>query len=189
MNGKDLFEGMSYVDERFVDEAENKTISKPKVIPWLRAASMAACLCLILFGLHYLFPNQAMEGTEGADDKEIANQNPMENVIQDSQINVPENLPGGEIPNVILYVEEMTAEGFIATVTEFGETQRLGLATKLNVVIAEGTRSETADGDHAISGESQTDLSGCYVLVQFFDYDPDTATMVADSIQVIDEEG
>ena len=25
MSGKDLFEGMSYVDERFVDEAENKS--------------------------------------------------------------------------------------------------------------------------------------------------------------------
>ena len=187
MSGKDLFEGMSYVDERFIDEAENKMIPKAKVIPWLRAASMAACLCLVLFGLYHLFPEQAMDGTEGVDGKQSTNQNSMENAIQDSQINAPENLPEGEIPNVILYVEGMTAEGFVATVTDFGETQRLGLGTKLNVVIAEGTRSETADGDHAISGESQTDLSGCYVLVQFFDYDPDTATMVADSIQVIDE--
>ena len=28
MSGKDLFEGMSYVDERFVDEAENKAYPK-----------------------------------------------------------------------------------------------------------------------------------------------------------------
>ena len=43
MNGKDLFEAMSHVDERYIDEAESKMI--PKTIPWLKLASMAACLC------------------------------------------------------------------------------------------------------------------------------------------------
>ena len=48
MSGKDLFEGMSYVDERFVDEAENKSFHKPVVYSWIKVASIAACLCLII---------------------------------------------------------------------------------------------------------------------------------------------
>lgn len=41
MSGKDLFEGMSYVDERFVDEAENKILPKRVISPWIKVASMA----------------------------------------------------------------------------------------------------------------------------------------------------
>ena len=33
MSGKELFEGMSYVDERYVDEAEQKTIKNGTVLP------------------------------------------------------------------------------------------------------------------------------------------------------------
>ena len=51
MSGKELFEGMSYVDERFVDEAEHKTIAKHATARWIKVASMAACLCLVLFSM------------------------------------------------------------------------------------------------------------------------------------------
>ena len=54
MSGKDLFEGMSYVDERFVEEAEHRTLPKRVVSPWIKVASMAACLCLIIFSLYNL---------------------------------------------------------------------------------------------------------------------------------------
>ena len=64
MSGKDLFEGMSYVDERFVDEAENKSYPKRVVSPWLKVASMAACLCLLIFCLYNLQPYLRGE-TEG----------------------------------------------------------------------------------------------------------------------------
>ena len=64
MSGKDLFEGMSYVDERFVDEAETKTLPKRIVSPWIKVASMAACLCLIIFSLYNLQPYLRGE-TEG----------------------------------------------------------------------------------------------------------------------------
>ena len=35
MSGKELFEGMSFVDERYVDEAEQKTIAKRVTSPWI----------------------------------------------------------------------------------------------------------------------------------------------------------
>ncbi len=194
MSGKDLFEGMSYVDERFVDEAENKTLPKRVVSPWIKVASMAACLCLIIFSLYDLQPYLRGE-TEGAG-QEAADQMPageMDNgkdqISQESAIVSPEDAPAGEVPNTILYVEEMTSDGFIATVTEYGETERLGLGTKLNVVIREDTHHEFADESNATSDDSKTDYTGCYVLIQYYEFYPGTNTIVVDHVYIIEEEG
>ena len=186
MTGKDLFEGMSWVDERFIDEAEHAQLPKPRVIPWIRVASMAACLCMILFGIHRLLPlprnPESIEDTAPNGSLE----DPQEQESNNSNLIDPGDCPTGEIPNVILYVEEMTAEGFIATVTDYGVTDELGLGTKLNVVIGEGTRS---NADNAFSHDTKTDYTGRYVVFQFYEFDPDTGTIVIDSFDIIDEEG
>ena len=194
MSGKDLFEGMSYVDERFVDEAENKSYPKRIVSPWIKVTSMAACLCLIIFSLYTLQPylRGETEGTSGQEAADAMPEGALENIVdQESQIATVAPAEGavGEIPNTILYVEEMTADGFIATVTEFGETHRLGLGTKLNVVIKDEVRHESANADQANSHESKTDYTGCYVLVQYYEFYPETNTIVIDSVYIIDEEG
>ena len=187
MTGKDLFEGMSWVDEGFVDEAEHEQLPKPRVIPWIRIASMAACLCLILLGLYH-FRSNPNRGTP--DGQNSLAQGGIEDNIEDivdqnSQINAPADGAIAEIPNVILYVEEMTAEGFIGTVTDFGVTDHLGLGTRLNVVIGEGTRS---DSDNTAVHDYKTDFTGRYVVFQFYEYDPDTGTIVIESYDIIDEE-
>ena len=51
MSGKELLEGMSYVDERFVDEAEHQTIKKRSLSPWMKLLPVAACLCILLVGV------------------------------------------------------------------------------------------------------------------------------------------
>ena len=66
MSGKELFEGMSYVDERFVDEAEHKTIAKHVTARWIKITSMAACLCLVLFSMYKLIPYWDWSVTEQA---------------------------------------------------------------------------------------------------------------------------
>ena len=184
MTGKDLFEGMSWVDERFIDEAEHAAFSKPSVMPWIKIASMAACLCLILFGIHRLLPPPENPRSPEDTAPNGSLEDPQES--QHSNMLAPEDRPTGEIPNVILYVEEMTAEGFIGTVTDYGVTDQLGLGTRLNVVIGEGTRS---DSDNTTVHDSKTDFTGRYVVFQFYVYDPDTGTIVIDSYDIIDEEG
>lgn len=47
MTGKDLLEAMGLVDERYVDEAENKRLKRGVPMGWL---SMAACLCILIAG-------------------------------------------------------------------------------------------------------------------------------------------
>ena len=59
MNGIHLFEGMSYVDERYIDEAETKAFPRKY---WTNAAALAACLCLILLGLYQPLSTAVTEG-------------------------------------------------------------------------------------------------------------------------------
>ena len=194
MSGKDLFEGMSYVDERFVDEAENKTLPKPIVSPWIKVASMAACLCLILFSLYNLQPYLRGE-TEGAG-QEAADQMPegitedkLNQESQESEIQTPAEGAIGEVPSVILRVDEMTDLGFIGTVAELVDTDIFEIGMELNVVIADGTRHETADGNPAMSEDSKTDYSSSYVMVQFIEYDRETGTIVVSIIQEVEPSG
>ena len=192
MSGKDLFEGMSYVDERFVDEAENKTLPKHLVSPWLKVASMAACLCLIIFSLYNLQSYFNYGPTEGAGQEaadaipEGSIENEMEQDSQESVIISPEDSPSEEVPAVILYVEEMTGTGFIGTVAQLLDTDIFEIGMKLNVVIADGTRHETADGNPAMSADSKTDYSSSYVMVQFIEYDRDSGTIVVNIIQKVE---
>lgn len=59
MKGKDLISGMSFVDERFINEAETKTISKSKkvVVMWRRWGTVAACLAVAVVTAFYALPN------------------------------------------------------------------------------------------------------------------------------------
>ena len=186
MSGKDLFEGMSYVDERFVDEAENKALPIRVVSPWIKVASMAACLCLIIFSLYALRPYINGE-TEGAAGQEAADAVP-EGVVElepkeDGAEVVIENC---EQPSVKLYVEKMTDTGFIGTVAQLVDTDIFEIGMELNVIVADGTRHETADGNPSISADSKTDYSGSYVMVQFIEYDKENGTIVVNIIQEAD---
>ncbi len=50
MSAKELLEGMCYVDDRFVDEAEHQTVQKKVIRPWMRLLPVAACLCILVAG-------------------------------------------------------------------------------------------------------------------------------------------
>lgn len=178
-----------YVDERFIDEAEYKTIPIRRVSPWIKAASMAACLCLIIFGLYNLQPYLDRVGTEGAAGQEAEDAMPGGDV-QDEQVPesqsaivTPGEGPAEEVPSVILYVEDMTDLGFIGTVAKLVDTDIFEIGMELNVVIADGTRHETADGNPSVSADSRTDYSGTYLLVQFIEYDRETSTIIVNVIQ------
>ena len=177
MNGKDLFEAMSHVDECFVDEAENQMI--PKTIPWMKLASVAACLCLLVLTVHSLRPFLGGNETEGVLIKDA----------QESVIGIPEDVPIAEVPSVILYVEEMTAGGFTGTVAELVDTDIFKVGMELNVVLADTPRYETADGNPSVSNDLKINYAGTYVVVQFIEYNRETNTIVVNIIQEVSEKG
>lgn len=49
MTGQELFYALSFVDEKYVSEAETARISKT---PWQKYLSVAACLCILLLGVY-----------------------------------------------------------------------------------------------------------------------------------------
>lgn len=51
MSGKELLEGMSYVDDKYIEEAEKQFIRHPVQRNWIRWASLAACLCIGFLGM------------------------------------------------------------------------------------------------------------------------------------------
>lgn len=49
MTGQELFYALSFVDEKYVYEAETARIAKT---PWMKYLSVAACLCILLLGVY-----------------------------------------------------------------------------------------------------------------------------------------
>lgn len=189
MTGRDLFEGMSWVDERFVDEAENAILPEPKVVPWIRIASVAACLCLILAGMHHMLPYWNPESMDVSDGQENLAQGSIGEELKDeavqSVIETPDNNASLEVPSVILYVDGMTGLGFTGRVTRLVDTDIFEIGMELNVVVADGTRHEDSPAMH---DNSKTDYSGCYVMVQFIEYDRETGTIVVNMITEVPAE-
>jgi len=50
MSGEDMVRALNFVEEKYIEEAEMARLSNGKI--WLRVGSMAACLCLLAFGIH-----------------------------------------------------------------------------------------------------------------------------------------
>lgn len=48
MTGLELLEGLSFVDERFIAEADRVSIARKT--PWMKVLSVAACLCILIIG-------------------------------------------------------------------------------------------------------------------------------------------
>lgn len=195
MNGKDLFSGMSFVEERLVNEAETERPASGR-FAWKRWAAIAACLCLIVLSLYTGILRPEQEMTEGIAGQDAADSMPMPmpeggNIAElqqesmESEISPNEGCPLQEVPSVILLVEEMTDTGFTGTVAGFVDTDIFEIGTALNVVMAEDVRHETPDGQFDVTAEAGIDYSGLCVEVQFTEYDEETATIVVNSIREV----
>ena len=120
MSGKELFEGMSYVDERYVDEAEQKTIVKRLMSPWIKIASMAACTCLVLFSMYKLIPYWDWSVTEQAAGEAGARPEsavePEMGMEEQESASIADEAPASRAPQMMVHIQEVTDTGFIGTV-------------------------------------------------------------------------
>lgn len=158
MTGKDLLMGLSCIDERFIDEAEH---CRPSMaFPWLRIASVAACLCLILLCVQPLMIDP--QGTT-------------------PPTTLPDYMPEG-FPEVVVYVQEMTDDGFTGTVAELVMPGLFELGAELNVVFEEDAWYEKTDGTSGTVAQQRPDFSGCYVLVICTEYDQAAAAITVNTI-------
>ena len=121
MNGKDLLEAMGSVDEKFVDEAENKIVRKRIPMGWLSAA---ACLCILIGGamlwLKPVYTNDcAMPESNGSSDM-LSDETLA--ATEDSVHGPPEM--NGRIPFMVLRIDGWNEEGFTGTLC--GEEESWG---------------------------------------------------------------
>ena len=140
MSGKELFEGMSYVDERFVDEAEHKTIAKHVTARWIKITSMAACLCLVLFSMYKLIPywdwsvteQAAGEAAEARPEGAVESEMGMEEQEADE---IADEAPASRAPEMMVRIQELTPIGFIGTVQNNGGFMVFEDGTQITVTV------------------------------------------------------
>ena len=180
MSGKDLFEGMSYVDERFVDEAENKSLPKRIVSPWIKTASMAACLCLIIFTLYQLQPSPAPEALGRVQDtmpgSAVEDEN--EQISQEPAIAAPEDAPATSAPEMMVCIQEITENGFVGTVQNNGGFTVFDDGTEITVTIDMETDPDFKPEDYEI---------GDLIYVIYTTWDEEERTIIASILGVVDE--
>lgn len=192
MNGKELFESMSNIDDHFIEEAENETIDKTIAFPWMKFGAMAACFGLIVCSYLFWQPHQIGQIPSSSETQEpvIESAPAIETEWKSDQADVvtaPDQQPVEEVPSVILRVDQMTENGFIGTVTELVDTDFLEIGMELNVVYASDTRNEimmeSASEYKSQIADQAADHTGTYVIVQFIDYNRETNTLTINLIQ------
>ena len=62
MTGTELFEALSFVDAKYVQEAENVYLRRNT--PWMKVLSVAACLCILITGVYAYSQMQSKGATE-----------------------------------------------------------------------------------------------------------------------------
>ena len=182
MSGKELFEGMSYVDERFVDEAEHKTIVKHVTARWIKMASMAACLCLVLFSMYKLIPYWDWSVTEQAAGEAGARPEsavePEMGMEEQESASIADEAPASRAPEMMVRIQEVTETGFIGTVENMSGFMVFEDGTQITVTVDLET-----DPDFDPNAYKPDNL----ILVMYTSWDENEKTIVASIMGIVEE--
>lgn len=190
MTGRDILSAMSYVDEKYIQEAETATIRKIPRNPWKGLASLAACLCILLAGVTVMagMPRDEKSADTAAIGNGSAMPSHMEAAIDDAGEIAEDKETNGERPSLILRVSGVTEAGFTGAVSQIVDTDIFEVGTELNVVVETNTRYyENASGSalYGIPGKSLAE--GMLVQVQFVNFDAESGTITVDHIEILED--
>lgn len=142
MNGQDLLCGLSFVDERFIAEADTAVFYRK--IPWTKVLSVAACLCILIvgaFALENIGHKSEMEAAPAAAAPEAMQESAMEaaptmpaEMITESAEEA-EKAPGElqHIPCATLRIVKVLEDGSFEAVVEATEPMEMDSQVKLVV--------------------------------------------------------
>lgn len=191
MTGKDIVEALSFVDEKYIEEAENGKYRKGNPTRYL--LPLAACLCLIVTALRFL-PRQP----ETAVDE---NSEVMQETMLDSQIEIVvqekdellheepamvwdevEEPNASEAPEAVFRIISWTEDGFTATLEKHLEAEFMPLGTVMNIkfCVEENEDAEQILEDMPQFREQYPE--GTRVRVRYVYYSVETNTLYIDSI-------
>ena len=186
MSGKKLFQAMSYVDERFVEEAENLPFPKRGVFPLVKVGSIAACLCLILFGVLQMYPYLVRNAPEsvqpGANPPVIepgmAKPGDIPITNEPEEVGPKDIPPAASAPTMMVRIHEVTKTGFVGIVQNYGGFTVFEDGTEITVIIDMET-----DPDF-IAEDYQT---GDLIHVMYTAWDENGKTILASVLGVVNE--
>ena len=177
MNGKKLMEGLSYVDDRYLEEAEETVF--PRRCFWTRpAATLAACaaaLALVILGVG---PDGAMEA---APDNSLRDDTGPGETFHSIIAETEPSLQAQEAFGTVRLRVEERSDGTFTVVAESSESDAIPLGEKLTLVL-EGDQSNPETD--IISGAPAMDISvekgteeKSYLTVRVLSYDPETGVL------------
>lgn len=145
MTGKGILEALGFVDDKYIEEAENGTI-RSHVSPFVKLLPLAACLCVALLGLwpkaqtetvpqqEDLSETQRQDsGTEPVIvDNEHQEEDPLNSDFELAMDEVEEPCVS-EAPSLILRITEWHENGFTATVERHVDSEVFPLGETVQV--------------------------------------------------------
>ena len=142
MSGQDLLYGLSFVDDRFIAEADMADMRRKN--PWMKVLSVAACVCILIAGA-FALENMGYQGAleeaapAAAVPEAMAEAAPKEEVSEEEPIlpyPVEEESASGElqhIPYAKLRVIDTLEDGSFEAFVE--EAQEMASATRVTVIV------------------------------------------------------
>lgn len=167
MNGQDLLEAMSFLDEELVAASD----APARVFPWKQAVSLAACFCVLLLGT-FAFLRFANQGKSNASEAVAftaaapQDSGQPETAAAGASNEVLKDACSTEAPSILVRLEELTETGFRGTVLEDGSDWNQG--DSLLIEYAEGFLPDplTPGTEYRIWAKSFDPQTHCAIIFQ-----------------------
>lgn len=194
MTGKGILEALSFLDDKYIEEAETGTI-RP-ALNFKMLLPLAACLCLILWGFRSgigTSEKSAAAQVETRAEIQIVEMEKAESGHHaQNDIALEVEVPHvSEVPHVILRIEQWNEDGFTATVRKLGDSAAFEIGQSVQVVFLPNSCVEVVTNDLVqVTRKMPTEAEfavGEVVLVRYQFVDDATGFIHADSISLATE--
>lgn len=189
MTGQELFHALSYVDGRYIQEAETARLTKT---PWVKIFSAAACLCILLTGIYAYSQTQhkdALEMAPAADapaaaapreETELTHQ---EESVADSTAPATATGELHQVEQVRLQVEKVLEDGSFEAIVKADEPMEMD--TRVTVIV-DPSKVPGADGD-AYGGAFLAVEAGDMLETANAAYDPEQNILYVSHVMIVEE--
>lgn len=201
MTGKGIMEALSFVDEKYIEEAESENLRRKQPIVKV-ILPLAACLCVAFLGL--FLRSQGNPTEELAPQEQIAEIGILETIVQDRtesalygqndiamDVKAPETPENCNIFSGVLRIVQWTEGGFSATVEKSVDSEIFPAGTLLNVTFQENICVESYSGDLVTVERrlpTETDFpAGTLIRVRFYRISGEDTTICIDTIALEEE--
>ena len=161
MNGNDLLEAMSFLDEQYIDEAEAEP--KKRRLYWQPAlAAAAACLALVLAGVWKTLPQQQEAPAVGASlyrvqetEAAVSGARAMEEPAANQADAAAAPMMSSVFARMTVQVVEQTEDAFVCIVTDPG-TSGYEIQQQVTIVLPETTAATDSAAAEAATESAET---------------------------------